>query len=165
MSFPLNCDIIEDWQTLFSLRAEWKREGKVVVFTNGVFDLLHRGHFEYLMAAKEQGNLLVIGVNTDASVKRLKGDQRPLVKEDDRTFALSCLRFVDVVTLFDQDTPRELIRGLLPDVLVKGADYQEHEIVGAEEVKNAGGKVVRIPLSSGHSSTNLIDVILKRYTS
>ncbi|MBU0517846.1 D-glycero-beta-D-manno-heptose 1-phosphate adenylyltransferase [bacterium] len=163
MSSSPNCDIIIDWPTLFEQRVEWRKAGKTVVFTNGVFDLLHRGHFEYLAGARKHGDLLVIGVNSDASVRRLKGAKRPLVNQENRVYGLSCLRFVDVVTLFDQDTPIDLIKGLNPDVLVKGADYEEHEIVGAPEVKATGGKVVRIPLSTGHSSSNLIDDIIKRH--
>ena len=133
------------------------------MFTNGVFDLLHRGHLDYLMAAKRHGDILVVGVNSDESVRRIKEPGRPLVGEEDRAFALSCLRQVDAVTLFDQDTPLELISGLKPDVLVKGADYEEKDIVGAKEVRQSGGEVVRVALTKGQSTTNLIQVILQKY--
>ncbi len=155
--------LIPDWRELFRLREGWKVKGWKVVFTNGVFDLLHRGHLDYLLKARAQGNVLVVGVNTDASVKRFKGKNRPLIGQEDRAFALCCLRCVDVVTFFDQDTPLELIKGLQPDVLVKGADYREDQIVGAEEVKAGGGQVVRVPLTEGRSSTRLIEEIIKRY--
>lgn len=162
MSHPLTAKIL-DWGELLRQRAAWKKQDLTVVFTNGVFDLLHRGHVDYLLEARTLGDLLVIGVNTDASVRRLKGPKRPLVDEQDRAFVLSCLRMVDAVTLFDQDTPLELISALKPDVLVKGADYQEDEIVGAKEVKAAGGRVARISLTQGKSTTSLVDVILEKY--
>jgi D-beta-D-heptose 7-phosphate kinase/D-beta-D-heptose 1-phosphate adenosyltransferase len=156
-------NIITDWRRLVELRERWRKEGSKVVFTNGVFDLLHRGHLDYLQTAKSTGDYLVVGVNTDASVKRLKGDRRPVIGEGNRAFALACLRFVDAVTLFDQDTPLELIRTLKPDILVKGADYREDQIVGAEDVRSWGGEVLRIPLTEGESSTNLIERILRAY--
>ena len=151
------------WEELFQQRASWKRKGLTIVFTNGVFDLLHRGHADYLLKARELGDVLVVGVNSDDSVRRIKGPQRPLVLEQDRVFMLSCLRMVDAVTLFDQDTPLELISALKPDVLVKGADYEEDEIVGAREVKAAGGRVITIPLTEGRSTTDIIDVILEKF--
>jgi D-beta-D-heptose 7-phosphate kinase/D-beta-D-heptose 1-phosphate adenosyltransferase len=154
---------IFEWEELFRQRAEWKRRGLTVVFTNGVFDLLHSGHVDYLLEARRLGDRLVVGVNTDASVKRFKDPRRPIVGEKDRVHVLSCLRMVDAVTLFDQDTPLELISALKPDVLVKGADYPESEIVGAREVKAAGGRVERIPLTEGRSTTNLINVILVKF--
>jgi D-glycero-beta-D-manno-heptose 1-phosphate adenylyltransferase len=128
-----------------------------VVFTNGVFDLLHRGHVEYLYAARALGDALVVGLNTDASVRRLgKGDDRPLNGEDDRTLVLAGLACVDAVTLFDDDTPRALIAALLPDVLVKGGDYTVDTIVGADEVRAAGGRVQVIPLVPGRSTTRIL---------
>jgi len=154
---------ILDWPELFRQRARWRQQSLKVVFTNGVFDLLHRGHLDYLLTARTLGDVLVVGLNTDASARRLKGESRPLVSQDDRAFALSCLRPVDVVTLFDQDTPEELISALLPDVLVKGADYQEDEIVGADEIGKSGGQVVRLPLTEGRSTSDLIATILKKY--
>jgi D-beta-D-heptose 7-phosphate kinase/D-beta-D-heptose 1-phosphate adenosyltransferase len=155
---------IYSWEELSQQCETWKQQGLKVVFTNGVFDLLHRGHLDYLTAAKREGDVLIIGVNTDASVKRFKDAGRPLVGEVDRAFALSCLRMVDAVTLFDQDTPLELINLLKPDVLVKGADYRDEEIVGAKEVRESGGRVVRIPLTAGRSTTNLIKSIAAKYS-
>ena len=146
-----------------ALRQEWKHEHRRVVFTNGVFDLLHRGHCEYLAAARSEGDLLVIGLNSDASVRRIKGDKKPIVPEDDRAFVLSQLAAGDYVVLFDEDTPQRLIKELLPDVLVKGADYDLDGIVGREEVEQTGGKVVRVTLTPGRSSTNIIQTIIDRY--
>lgn len=153
---------ILNWSDLLAQRDRWREKGLKVVFTNGVFDLLHRGHLDYLWKAKSFGDVLVVGVNTDASVKRIKGAQRPLIGQDDRIFALSCLRQVDAVILFDQDTPGELIAALKPDVLVKGADYDEDEIVGSKEVKMSGGRVERVPLTEGKSTSDLISHILRK---
>ncbi len=130
-----------------------------LVFTNGVFDLLHRGHLASLRAARSHGDLLVVAVNSDESTRRLKGSQRPFQSEADRAEILAGLRFVDVVTVFDEDTPAALIERLLPDVLVKGADYSEDEIAGAAAVRKAGGEVVRVALEEGLSSTDLIERI------
>lgn len=127
-----------------------------VVFTNGCFDLLHRGHVEYLHAARELGDLLVLGLNSDDSVRRLKGPERPLVTEEDRAVVIASLACVDAVTIFDEDTPRELIAALLPDLLVKGGDYRPEEIVGREAVLGAGGEVMVIPLVEGRSTSGLI---------
>ncbi|MBV9109752.1 MAG: D-glycero-beta-D-manno-heptose 1-phosphate adenylyltransferase [Gemmatimonadetes bacterium] len=128
-----------------------------VVFTNGVFDVLHRGHVEYLARARALGDLLVVGVNTDASARRLgKGSDRPVNPEDDRAFVLAGLESVDLVTLFGEDTPRELIALLLPDVLVKGGDYTRDTIAGADEVEAAGGRVEVIPLVPGRSTTEIL---------
>lgn len=127
-----------------------------VVFTNGCFDVLHRGHVEYLAAARALGDLLVVGLNTDASVRRLKGTSRPVNPQEDRALVLAGLAAVDVVTLFDEDTPLRLIRGLLPDFLVKGGDYAPHQVVGAREVEAAGGLVVIMPLVPGRSTTAIL---------
>jgi D-beta-D-heptose 7-phosphate kinase/D-beta-D-heptose 1-phosphate adenosyltransferase len=127
-----------------------------LVFTNGCFDILHRGHVEYLYRARSLGDLLVIGVNTDDSVRRLKGPSRPLVPLDDRLYTLAGLGCVDAVTAFPEDTPRDLIASLLPDILVKGGDYTPDRVVGADEVKAAGGDVVIIPFVEGRSTTGLI---------
>jgi len=142
-------------------RAEavrWRRGlGGPVVFTNGVFDVLHRGHVVYLSAARAEGAALIVGVNTDASVRRLgKGPGRPLNGERDRADVLAGLAAVDAVTLFDEDTPLALIRALRPDVLAKGADYALDEIVGADAVRGLGGRVVRVPLEPGFSTTNFL---------
>lgn len=127
-----------------------------LVFTNGCFDLLHRGHVEYLHAARGLGDALVVAVNTDGSVERLKGPGRPVVPQGDRALVLAALESVDAVTLFHEDTPRELLADLLPDVLVKGGDYAPEEIVGKEEVEAAGGRVEVIPFIEGRSTTRLI---------
>lgn len=128
-----------------------------MVFTNGVFDLLHAGHVALLEAARSEGATLAVGLNSDASVRRLvKGPERPLVGEGDRARVLAALACVDCVVLFDQDTPRELIAALRPDVLVKGADYAKEKIVGAAEVEGWGGRVVRVPLVAGQSTTDLV---------
>ena len=131
------------------------REGRLV-FTNGVFDLLHRGHVEYLHAARALGDTLVVGVNSDASVRRLKGETRPVVPLEDRMFVLAGLGCVDAVTSFDEDTPRDLIAALLPDVLVKGGDYRAEDVVGGREVRDAGGEVMILPFVEGRSTTRLI---------
>ena len=137
--------------------ARWRLgEGGRVVFTNGVFDLVHVGHVTLLEAARREGAALIVGLNSDASVRRLqKGPGRPLVPEADRARVLAALAAVDCVVVFDQDTPLELIRHLRPDVLVKGADYDRSAIVGADEVEGWGGKVVRVPLVPGRSTTDL----------
>jgi len=129
-----------------------------VVFTNGVFDILHRGHVEYLYAARALGDALVVGLNTDDSVRRLgKGADRPINREDDRAMVLAGLGCVDAVTLFGDDTPRALIAALLPDVLVKGGDYTVDTIAGADEVRAAGGRVEVIPLVPGRSTTAILE--------
>ncbi len=142
-----------------SLLARKKREKKTIVFTNGVYDLLHAGHVTLLEKAARLGDVLVVGINTDASVKRLKGPFRPIATERDRAKVLAGLEAVDYVTFFDEDTPYELIKKLRPDVLVKGGDYAHGEIVGSDLVK----KVVRIPLVRGRSSTAIIRKIMKAY--
>lgn len=136
------------------------RSGKIV-FTNGCFDILHVGHIEYLAKAKELGGLLVIGLNSDASVKRLKGDQRPVNPERARATLLAALSFVDYVIVFQENTPLNLIKDLSPDYLVKGGDYKMEEIVGAEWVIKNGGEVVIIPLTDGFSTTNVIEKLQK----
>lgn len=135
----------------------WRRRAAgAVVFTNGVFDVLHRGHVALLVAARAEGAALVVGLNSDASVRRLKGPERPLNRERDRAYVLGALACVDAVVLFDEDTPARLVAALQPDVLVKGADYAPGEIVGADVVTARGGRVVRVPLEPGFSTTGLI---------
>ena len=131
-------------------------QGLKVVFTNGCFDILHRGHVEYLSRAADMGDVLVVGLNTDASVKRLKGEGRPVNNEEARAMVLASLSFVDAVVLFDEDTPYELIKAVRPDVLVKGADYKKEEIVGYDIVTSYGGTVATVPLVEGYSSTKII---------
>jgi D-beta-D-heptose 7-phosphate kinase/D-beta-D-heptose 1-phosphate adenosyltransferase len=138
---------------------EWRDNGKKIVFTNGCFDLLHRGHVEYLEAAKNYGDILIIGLNSDNSVRRLKGKPRPYISENDRAYILSQLHVVDAVIIFNEETPLLLIKLIKPDVLVKGADYKKDEIVGSQFVDQNGGKVVRVPLVPGRSTTDLINLI------
>lgn len=127
-----------------------------LVFTNGCFDVLHRGHVEYLDRARRLGDALLVGVNTDASVRRLKGEDRPFVAERDRAIVLGGLAAVDAVVLFDEDTPRDLIAALSPDILVKGGDYRPEEIVGRQEVRAAGGRIEVIPFLEGYSTSKII---------
>ena len=134
----------------------WRAAKARVVFTNGVFDLLHRGHAEYLEDARALGDRLVIGVNTDASVRRLKGPSRPIVGEQDRAALVRALACVDLVILFDDDTPQRLIEAVKPDVLVKGADYAPAAIVGREFVESRGGRVTTIPLREGLSTSEIV---------
>jgi D-glycero-beta-D-manno-heptose 1-phosphate adenylyltransferase len=137
----------------------WRRsQGAPVVFTNGVFDLLHPGHVELLEAARREGGALIVGVNSDASVRRLgKGTDRPVTAEAARVRVLAALAAVDCVVLFDDDTPRQLIEALAPDVLVKGADYSRDRIVGADWIEARGGRVVRVPLVAGYSTSALVE--------
>jgi rfaE bifunctional protein nucleotidyltransferase chain/domain len=137
----------------------WRADGQAVVFTNGVFDLVHRGHVDVLAAARALGDRLVVGVNDDASVRRLKGAARPLTPLEDRLVVLAALEAVDLVSAFAEDTPEELIRALKPDVLVKGADYAASEIAGGAFVQSYGGRVETIALTPGRSTTGLVDKI------
>jgi len=136
--------------------AGWRQVGEKVVFTNGVFDLLHRGHVEYLEEAAGLGDRLVVGINADASVRRLKGDQRPLVPEHERAELVAALQCVDLCVIFDEDTPERLIREVGPDVLVKGGDWALDRIVGREFVEARGGRVLTVPVREGHSTTALV---------
>lgn len=138
---------------------QWKQEGKKIVFTNGVFDLLHKGHIFSLSQSAKQGDILIIGLNADSSVKRLKGDSRPINDQDARALLLASLMMVDAVIIFEEDTPIKLITLILPDVLVKGGDYTVDEIVGAKEVIANGGKVVINPILDGFSTTAIIKAI------
>ena len=140
-------------------RRQWKREGKSVVFTNGCYDLLHPGHIRLLEQARSLGDVLILALNSDASVQRAKGPTRPLLDENERSRLAAALEAVDAVTLFDEDTPRELIADILPDILVKGADWS-HFVAGREEVEAAGGRVLTLPLEPGFSTTNIVERIL-----
>ncbi len=144
---------------LLKIRERLKSEKKKIVFTNGVFDIVHRGHVEYLTKARALGDVLLVGINTDASVQRLKGPERPIVSQDDRAFVLAALRVVDYVCLFDEDTPYNLIKAVVPDVLVKGSDWSINEIVGKDIVEAAGGKVQTIDFVPNRSTTNIIQKI------
>ena len=138
---------------------EWKKQGKKIAFTNGVFDLLHRGHISSLSQAASEADYLIVGLNSDSSTKRLKGDSRPVNDEESRAILLASLIMVDAVVIFNEDTPLELIKKLMPDVLIKGGDYTVEQIAGAKEVIANGGRVVINPIVEGHSTTKLAEKI------
>ena len=155
MQFDKIHDKIKTFTQIETLVTEWKNEGLTIVFTNGCFDILHYGHLHYLAAARDLGDRLVIGLNSAASVSRLKGQHRPLNDELTRQHLLAALSFVDAVVVFEEDTPLELIKCVKPDILVKGGDYQLHQIVGADLVIEKGGKAMSLPFVEGYSTTNL----------
>ncbi len=150
-------DKIKDVEKLKTELSLLKKEGKSIVFTNGCFDILHVGHVSYLEEAKRQGDVLVVAINSDISVERLKGTGRPILSEGDRSKILAALESVDFVTIFGQDDPASIVTELDPDVIVKGSDWKEEEIIGAKHVKNSGGRVVSIPFLKGYSTTDLIN--------
>jgi rfaE bifunctional protein nucleotidyltransferase chain/domain len=152
-------------QKLARIRQEIRKQGKKVVFTNGTFDIIHRGHVDYLRAARKLGDVLIVGLNTDASIRRIKGKGRPINKSADRAEVLSALACVDYVCLFRENTPYRLITALLPDVLVKGADWEMAKIVGSDVVEEHGGIVKTIRLTRDRSTTNTIERVLKAYCS
>jgi D-beta-D-heptose 7-phosphate kinase/D-beta-D-heptose 1-phosphate adenosyltransferase len=149
--------------TLAEIVAQLRDAGKTVVFTNGCFDILHPGHIYTLTQAKALGDVLILGLNSDASVKRLKGERRPILNQDERAVMLAALEAVDYVTTFDEDTPLELITLLQPDILVKGGDWGVNTVVGKEVVEANGGKVVLIPYQEGLSTTGIIERVLATY--
>jgi D-glycero-beta-D-manno-heptose 1-phosphate adenylyltransferase len=149
---------------LKSIRLKLKAEGKKVVFTNGVFDLIHAGHVDYLSKAKNLGDILMVGLNSDDSVKRIKGDKRPILKQEERAFILTNLKPVDYVIFFDEDTPEKLISEIIPDILVKGADWSVEKIVGKDVVEKNGGKVMNIEFVNDQSTSKIIDLIVKIYS-
>lgn len=151
--------IITDKENLSGILNQWRFKNEKIVFTNGCFDIVHRGHIEYLAQTAALGTKLIIGLNTDASVKRLKGEQRPINNQQARAILLSALIFVDKVVLFDEDTPYELIRYIQPDILVKGNDYKPENIVGYDIVKNKGGEIITIDLTAGYSTTSILNKI------
>jgi D-glycero-beta-D-manno-heptose 1-phosphate adenylyltransferase len=148
-------------EQLIAVRQEWKRAGRKVVFTNGCYDILHPGHIRLLESARSLGDVLILALNTDASVQRLKGPSRPLMPECQRAELAAALESVDAVTFFDENTPRELIAAVLPDILIKGADWA-HFIAGREEVEAAGGQVLALPLEPGYSTTGILEEVLAR---
>jgi rfaE bifunctional protein nucleotidyltransferase chain/domain len=148
-------------EELVVMRQQWKRDGRKVVFTNGCYDILHPGHIRLLESARSLGDILILALNTDASVQRLKGPTRPLICERERAELAAALEAVDAVTFFDEDTPRELIAAVLPDILIKGADWA-HFIAGREEVEAAGGQVLALPLEPGYSTTGILEEVLAR---
>lgn len=159
MKPDLITDKIYTAATMIEAVKKWKAEGKKIVFTNGVFDLLHKGHIYSLSQAAKQGDVLVIGLNADASVKRLKGESRPVNDERARALLLASLAMVDAVVIFEEDTPLDLITSILPDVLVKGGDYTADQVAGAKEVIANGGKLVINPILDGYSTTAIINAI------
>jgi D-beta-D-heptose 7-phosphate kinase/D-beta-D-heptose 1-phosphate adenosyltransferase len=146
---------------IVKIRKELKKEGKKVVFTNGCFDILHKGHVYLLKRAKKLGDILIVGLNSDSSVKRIKGEKRPIFSVRDRAFVLSSIDVVDYIVIFNEDTPLKVIKAIEPDVLVKGADWDKKSIVGREIVESLGGRVVRIPVLKGFSTTSVIEKLLR----
>ncbi|WP_016762136.1 D-glycero-beta-D-manno-heptose 1-phosphate adenylyltransferase [Leptospira kirschneri] len=151
---------VVSWENVAAF-ADQVRKNKKIVFTNGCFDLVHKGHITYLSQARELGDFLWIGLNSDSSVKRLKGEQRPLICEDDRAILLSNLRFVDAVTIFTQDTPLDLIRLIKPKIHVKGGDYKVEELPETKVIRELGGDVQILPFVPGKSTSSIIEKILK----
>ncbi len=154
---------IKTKEDLHRIVEDLKKKRKRIVFTNGCFDLLHIGHIRYLEKAKTLADILVVGVNSDRSVRTLKGPKRPILPEEERTEILSGLGCVDYITVFDEQTPLELISSLQPHILVKGGDWTKETTVGKEGVEKSGGEVVILPFEEGSSTSNLIETILKRY--
>ena len=154
---------IKTREEIKKIRVQLKSEGKKVVFTNGVFDLIHSGHVDYLVKAKEMGDVLILALNSDSSVKRIKGNKRPILEQNERAFIVSNLKPVDYVTFFEEDTPAEIISDLIPDVLVKGADWAIDKIVGREVVEANGGEVKNIKFINDQSTSKIINIIKERY--
>ena len=148
-----------------ALRRQFKQQKKKVVFTNGVFDLIHAGHVDYLTKAKALGDILIVGMNTDESVRSIKGDKRPILNQDERAFLVSSLKPVDYVILFSEDTPKEIIDEIIPDILVKGADWSIDKIVGRETVEKHGGEVKTIEFVNDQSTSKIIESIKNKYCS
>ena len=146
-----------------SIREKLKKENKKLVFTNGCFDILHKGHVDYLQKARELGDTMIVAINEDESVRRIKGEKRPINSEKDRAFLLANLRSVDYVTFFGEDTPYEIINKIIPDYLVKGADWDVSKVVGKDIVEENGGKVLTIELTPDKSTTNVIEKVLAAY--
>ncbi|MDQ7818337.1 MAG: D-glycero-beta-D-manno-heptose 1-phosphate adenylyltransferase [Melioribacteraceae bacterium] len=154
---------IKTLEELVEIRNELKKQNKKVVFTNGCFDLIHAGHIDYLTKAKTFGDILIVALNSDASVKRIKGAKRPIVPFKERSFVIANIKAVDFVTQFEEDTPFETIKRLIPDILIKGADWKIDDIVGKVIVEDAGGKVETIEFVNFQSTTNIINSILERF--
>lgn len=154
---------VKNLDELVIIRNDLKLQKKTVVFTNGVFDILHSGHVDYITKAKEKGDILIVGVNSDSSVRRIKGELRPIVPQHERAYIISSLKPVDFVVIFEEDTPGKVIAKLAPDVLVKGADWPIDKIVGREVVEANGGKVETIEFIHERSTTNIIKTVLERF--
>jgi D-beta-D-heptose 7-phosphate kinase/D-beta-D-heptose 1-phosphate adenosyltransferase len=155
--------VIFDRKKLIIAVKKLKKHGKKIVFTNGCYDLLHGGHVRFLAAAKNMGDVLVLALNSDASVRRIKGPKRPVTNQDERAEVMSALESVDIVTIFDENDPYNIIKDIVPDVLVKGGDWELDKIIGADIVKAAGGKVRNVPYVKGKSTTNIIAKVMKYY--
>lgn len=155
--------MIVSLKELKKIRETFRKKSQKVVFTNGCFDIIHSGHVDYLNKAKNLGDILVVGLNTDNSIRRIKGEKRPILNQDERAFILSNLKPVDLVCLFDEDTPEKIISELIPDILVKGSDWAIDKIVGREVVEANGGKVITIDFIHNQSTSNIINTILERY--
>jgi D-beta-D-heptose 7-phosphate kinase/D-beta-D-heptose 1-phosphate adenosyltransferase len=155
---------IKSLKELIQMRKGLKRRRKSVVFTNGCFDILHRGHIEYLKKAKSLGDVLIVGLNSDSSVREIKGGKRPIVPQDDRAEIIASLEMVDYVLIFRETTPFKVILNLVPDVLVKGGDYTVNKIVGNKIVESAGGRVIVVKQVPGRSTKNIIRKIVNRYS-
>ena len=151
-------------QEIKKIRLKLKAEGKKIVFTNGVFDLIHSGHVDYLSKAKKLGDVLIVGLNSDDSVKRIKGDKRPILNQAERAFILSNIKPVDYVVVFEEDTPANLISEIIPDILVKGEDWAVEKIVGRDIVEKNGGKVMNIEFVNDQSTSRIIELIVNRYS-
>jgi rfaE bifunctional protein nucleotidyltransferase chain/domain len=147
-----------------AIRSKLKASNNKVVFTNGVFDLIHAGHVDYLSKAKKLGDILIVGLNSDDSVRRIKGEKRPILKQEERAFILSNLKPVDYVVLFDEETPEKLISEIIPDILVKGADWAIEKIAGKDVVEKNGGKVMNIEFVNDQSTSKIINLIVDRYS-
>jgi rfaE bifunctional protein nucleotidyltransferase chain/domain len=154
---------IKSLTQLVKIRRQLKKGRKKVAFTNGCFDILHRGHIRCLREARSWGDVLIVGLNSDSSVRKIKGRKRPILPQDDRAEILASLEMVDYVLIFEEDTPHKVISALIPDVLVKGGDYGKDEIVGKDVVESSGGKVVRVKQVQGKSTRNIIKRITSRY--
>ncbi len=155
-------NIVKDWRELKKILDDEKARGKKIVFTNGCFDLLHAGHVDYLKKAKALGDILVAGLNSDASISRIKGQSRPITSFEERAFVMANLKPVDYVTIFEEDTPYELIATIIPDYLVKGADWKDEDIVGRDVVLANGGEIKRIEFVVNQSTSNIIRTILEK---
>ncbi|MBU1095575.1 MAG: D-glycero-beta-D-manno-heptose 1-phosphate adenylyltransferase [Bacteroidetes bacterium] len=156
-------NVITNRNEIIEIRNNLKIQNRTVVFTNGCFDILHAGHVDYLTKAKEIGDILIVAVNSDNSVKRLKGNKRPITNEQERMYVLSQLKAVDFVTIFDEDTPAQIIDDLIPDILVKGADWSLDKIIGRETVEKHGGSVKNIKFEINQSTSKIIEKIFELY--
>jgi rfaE bifunctional protein nucleotidyltransferase chain/domain len=154
---------VKSLSALRKIRAKLRKQGKKVVFTNGCFDLIHGGHIELFRKAKSLGDVLIVALNTDASVRRIKGPSRPVFPLEERFEVLGAIEYIDYLTSFAEEIPQKIIAALLPDILVKGGDWQSGQVVGRKEVEAAGGRVVIVPYLKGHSSTSIIHRILRNF--